>query len=165
MITLRSLNETSNDEFTAMLGGIFEHSSWIAAKAAISKPFTSLEELHAAMVAIVKHATNEEKLLLIQKHPNLGERVAMSKDSNVEQQGAGLKELTVEEYNRFLALNERYMKKFGFPFILAVKGKDKQDIYKAMETRVNHSQLVEFETALSEIYKIAFFRLQEKIIY
>lgn len=164
MITLRSLNETSNDEFTAMLGGIYEHSPWIAAKAAVSKPFTSLEELHAAMVAIVQYATNEEKLLLIQKHPNLGERVAMSKDSNVEQQGAGLKELTEEEYDRFLALNERYMKKFGFPFILAVKGKDKQDIYKAMETRVNHSQRVEFETALLEIYKIAFFRLQEKII-
>lgn len=147
-----------------MLGGIFEHSPWIAAEAAVSKPFTSLEELHAAMVAIVKLATNEEKLLLIQKHPNLGEKVEMSRDSNVEQQGAGLKDLTEEEYNRFLALNERYMKKFGFPFILAVKGKGKQDIYKAMETRVNHSQLVEFETALSEIYKIAFFRLQEKII-
>ena len=91
------------------------------------------------------------------------QRSEMTDDSIKEQRGAGLKDLTALEYENFLSLNKRYMDKFGFPFILAVRGKNKNEIYEAMETRIHHTEKAEFETALSEIYQIALFRLQEKI--
>lgn len=163
MITLKLLEEKSDKEFTECLGDIFEHSSWIPEQAAASRPFASLVSLHQCMVDIVSQTSTEMKLDLIRKHPNLGDKVQMTDDSIKEQLGAGLTDLTAEEYENFLSLNKRYMNKFGFPFILAVRGKDKNDIYNAMETRIHHTKEIEFETALTEIHQIALFRLQEKI--
>jgi 2-oxo-4-hydroxy-4-carboxy-5-ureidoimidazoline decarboxylase len=114
------------------------------------------------MVTIVENSSHEEKLTLIKAHPNLGERVAMTTDSTKEQSGAGLQNLTPEEYEQFIALNQLYMEKFGFPFILAVRGKDKHQIYQSMESRIRNSNDNEFQTALAEIYKIAELRLQER---
>ena len=163
MITLEMLQKKSDKEFTGILGDIFEHSPWIPEQAAASRPFSSLLSLHRCMVDIVNHASKEVQMDLIRKHPNLGDKVEMTADSTKEQQGAGLKDLTVLEYENFLTLNKRYENKFGFPFILAVLGKDKHDIYEAMESRIHHTEVTEFETALAEIYQIALFRLQEKI--
>ncbi|MFJ9384431.1 factor-independent urate hydroxylase [Peribacillus sp. NPDC101481] len=163
MITIKSLNAISEKEFTMFLGDTFEHSPWIAEKAAANRPFSSIINLHQCMVDIVSNSSNEEKLTLIKKHPNLGDKVEMSDDSTKEQHGAGLKDLTAEEYESFISLNRQYMNKFGFPFILAVRGKDKNDIYQSMKTRIHHSETIEFDKALSEIHKIALFRLQDKI--
>ncbi|MFD6441463.1 factor-independent urate hydroxylase [Peribacillus sp. NPDC060186] len=164
MITLKLLNTKSEKEFTEILGDIFENSPWIAGKAAAKRPFSSLTTLHQSMVEVVNNLSKEEKLALIKKHPNLGDRVEMSIDSIKEQQGAGLKDLTADEYKDFLSLNQQYINKFSFPFILAVRGKDKNDIYRTMKTRIHHTEKTEFSTALSEIYQIALFRLQDKII-
>lgn len=163
MLNIDQLNKTNTKEFTDLLGGIFEHSPWIAEKAAKLRPFSSISHLHQQMVEVVKNSTYERQLDLIKAHPNLGDRVKMSKDSTKEQQGAGLKDLTAQEYKNFLSLNQQYMQKFGFPFIIAVKGNDKQTIYQEMKNRMNNDTFHEFQTALSEIYKIAAFRLQEKL--
>ncbi|RTR31837.1 2-oxo-4-hydroxy-4-carboxy-5-ureidoimidazoline decarboxylase [Robertmurraya yapensis] len=163
MLTIEQLNKTTEHEFMELLGGIFEHSPWVAEKAIHVKPFSSLGHLYDEMVSVVEQATEEQKLILIKAHPNLGERIEMSPDSVNEQAGAGLKNLTPEEYDKFSTLNQQYMDKFAFPFILAVKGKNKHQIYEAMEQRVQNQRETEFQTAMKEIYKIALLRLEEKI--
>jgi 2-oxo-4-hydroxy-4-carboxy-5-ureidoimidazoline decarboxylase len=163
MYTIEKINETTFQQFIEITGGIFEHSPWIAEQAEGLKPFHSLYHLHQEMVNIVKNSSLEQKLALIKAHPNLGDRVAMTADSIEEQKGAGLQNLTPLEYNQLITMNQRYMEKFGFPFILAVRGKNKQQIYESIEERINHSKEVEFETALTEIFKIALLRLEEKM--
>jgi len=162
MLTIKNLNEATHEQYMTLLEGIFEHSPWIAGKAEYAKPFSSLEQLHQEMVAVVKSSSLEQKLSLIKAHPNLGDRVAMTKDSVKEQEGAGLQDLTPEEYERFLSMNQRYMEKFNFPFILAVHGKNKHQIYEAMKTRIENTGEKEFESALLEIYKIAKLRLTQR---
>jgi 2-oxo-4-hydroxy-4-carboxy-5-ureidoimidazoline decarboxylase len=163
MYTIEKMNETTFHQFMEITGSIFEHSPWIAEQAEGLKPFHSLYHLHQEMVNIVKNSSLEQKLALIKAHPNLGDRVAMTADSIEEQKGAGLQNLTPLEYNQLITMNQRYMEKFSFPFILAVRGKNKQQIYESIEERINHSKEVEFETALTEIFKIALLRLEEKM--
>ncbi|KAB8138213.1 2-oxo-4-hydroxy-4-carboxy-5-ureidoimidazoline decarboxylase [Gracilibacillus oryzae] len=159
---VNDLNKMDETEFVDQLGSIFEQSPWIAQKALRYRPYTSLEDLYQRMCEIVHNATEAEKLELIRSHPNLGERVKMSQESVNEQTSAGLKNLTKEEYDNFHLLNQRYIDKFQFPFIFAVKGKKKTDIMQAMLLRVEEEETKEFQTALSEIFKIAKFRLDEK---
>lgn len=163
MYTINQINETTHEELVALLHGIFEHSPWVAENAVNKKPFTSLQHLHQTMVDAVMNASYTDKITLIKAHPNLGERISMTNHSIKEQTGAGLQNLTPEEYEQFTSINHQYMKKFGFPFILAVRGKNKYEIYEAMKTRIHSTEEVELETALSEIYKIALLRLEEII--
>jgi 2-oxo-4-hydroxy-4-carboxy-5-ureidoimidazoline decarboxylase len=164
LLTIGQLNEMNQQRFIEIMGGIFEHSPWIPEKAWPSKPFSSFNHLYKEMVHVVETASTAQKLALVQAHPNLGNRVQMSSDSVNEQKGAGLNDLTSEEYSKFISMNERYMDTFGFPFILAVRGKNKHEIYTAMEERIHNEREKEFETALKEIYKIALLRLEEKLI-
>ncbi|MDQ0245489.1 OHCU decarboxylase [Bacillus fengqiuensis] len=163
MVAINDLNKMSLSEFTRLLGGIFEHSPWVAEAAGKFRPFPSLPALHERMVQIVEEASLEDQLTLIRLHPNLGTRLEVSPSSREEQKNVGLNQLSPEEYENFSILNEQYMRKFDFPFIMAVKGRTKDELYSAMKLRVNNEQSVEFETALSEIYKIALFRLNERI--
>lgn len=163
LILISELNGMKHSKFIEMLKDIFEHSPWVAEKVWTYRPFASLTDLHEKMVFIVKDATYEEKLALIQAHPNLGARLEMSNASVQEQAGIGLNQLTSEEFNQFSSLNKQYMEKFGFPFIMAVKGQTKTVIYESMQRRSNHHEAEEFETALKEIEKIAYFRLEELI--
>lgn len=164
MTLIKKLNESSHLDFRNTLKDIYEHSPWIPEKAWQYRPFCSLQDLQEKMVQVVKDSTYEQKLALIQEHPNLGTRLEMSSASVKEQKGAGLNQLSEEEYELFSDLNNQYMKKFGFPFIMAVKGRTKDEIYIALKNRVANEEFIEFETALLEIYKIAFFRLEELMI-
>jgi OHCU decarboxylase len=163
LITLSELNQMTPQEFTVALGYIYEESPWVAIAADHYRPFSSLSELNDVMKKIVENAEHEKKKLLLNSHPRLGERKPMSNDSVKEQKNAGLSSLNDEEYKLFLRLNQAYDQKFGFPFILAVKGKTKEEIQQAIESRLQSDHEQEFETALQEVFKIAFFRLQEKI--
>jgi 2-oxo-4-hydroxy-4-carboxy-5-ureidoimidazoline decarboxylase len=163
MYKISQINDTNLEEFMNITNGIFEHSPWIAQLAFSEKPYSSLHHLHQSMVEVVKLASTEQQLTLIKAHPNLGERIAMTNHSTQEQKGAGLQNLTHDEYEQFIKSNQEYMEKFGFPFILAVRGKNKHEIYEAMKTRISSSKEIEFETALTEIYKIALLRLEEII--
>ncbi len=160
-MTLDEINQLSREAFVEAVGWVFEHSPWIAAQAWESRPWQSLEALHGAMLQQVEAASLEAKLALIRAHPDLGSRVKMAQASVQEQKGAGLDSLNPEEFNRIRQLNQQYTQKFGFPFILAVRGKSRTDVFAAMETRLLGSPEEELQTALAEIYKIAFFRLAD----
>ena len=160
MSTLKQINHYTTDQFTQVFGEIFEHSPWIAQKAAIERPFSSLEEVYETMKEIVKLSPKEQQLALILEHPELGTRLQMSNASVKEQVGAGLNTLTPDEFKRISALNARYTEKFHFPFIIAVAGKDKYTIMSEMERRLSLTVEEEFQTALQEIYKIARIRFQ-----
>ncbi|WP_171056064.1 2-oxo-4-hydroxy-4-carboxy-5-ureidoimidazoline decarboxylase [Paenibacillus sinopodophylli] len=164
MISLEQLNESSRELFVERLGAIFEHSPWVAASAYGAKPFASIDELQTAMMHIVRESSRETIIDLFRAHPDLGTRLAVAENSAKEQQAAGLNELSPSEYEHIYGLNQTYIKTFGYPFILAVKGKNKEQIIEAMEGRIWHSSSEEREQALLEIGKIAGFRLRDLII-
>jgi 2-oxo-4-hydroxy-4-carboxy-5-ureidoimidazoline decarboxylase len=161
--SLEAVNALSPAAFAETFGGVFEHSPWVAERAAAARPFASLKALHGAMVAAVDAATEEEKLVLLNAHPDLAGRAALAGDltaaSTGEQASAGLDSLTAEEMARFTALNETYRSRFGFPFIMAVRGADKARILAGFEGRVDNTRAAEMTRALAEVAKIAWMRL------
>lgn len=162
-MNLADLNSLEIPAFIDALGAIFEHSPWVAAAVTDQRPFSSLPDLHAAMCAAMRVALKDQQLELINAHPELAARISMTADSVAEQRGAGLDSLTPDEHAALLELNRVYRARFDFPFILAVKGKDKNDIRAALEARVSNDLETEFQTALEEIEKIARFRLEALI--
>lgn len=161
---LETLNSLDQPAFTEVLGWVFEHSPWVAERTWVKRPFQSVADLHQAMVETVKESTMEEKLALLRAHPDLAARVQMADASVKEQASAGLNQLTKEEHEEFLSLNNAYTSKFQFPFIMAVKGQTKETIRGNMKERVNNDPAEELQEALTQIYKIAFFRLEDFII-
>ncbi|MGG4144126.1 2-oxo-4-hydroxy-4-carboxy-5-ureidoimidazoline decarboxylase [Paenibacillus algorifonticola] len=157
------LNTMSREAFTEALGAIFEHSPWVAELAWENKPFRSVEQLHESMVNAAYTAGEERVLLLIRKHPDLATRISIGEYSTKEQQGAGLSRLTPEEFDQFAALNRQYTEKFGFPFILAVRGKSKADIKEAMAARIGNSLQEELVESKWQIARITFLRLNDLI--
>ena len=163
-MTLDELNKLPEEDFTAALAGIFEHSPWIAQAAAGARPFADVASLHQAMVAALAQAPEERKLELLQLHPELAGKLArtggLTEASTEEQASAGLDRLEPEEIAQFDIANARYREKFGFPFIIAVKAqRDRRAILEALAIRVGHSRDEEIETALGEVALIARFRL------
>jgi 2-oxo-4-hydroxy-4-carboxy-5-ureidoimidazoline decarboxylase len=164
VLPLATLNAQSESDFVGTLGGIFEHAPWVAEGVCPARPFASLEDLHDAMCTVVADAGEARQLELIRAHPDLAGKAALAGEltgaSSAEQSGAGLDRLSEDEYRHFHALNDSYKARFGFPFILAVKGHTKTSILSAFEERLPNSPEAERETALREIYKIARFRLE-----
>ena len=117
------------------------------------------------MAHVLRAATHEQKLALINAHPDLSGRLAQAKmltrESTQEQASAGLDQLTPDELARFTALNDAYKARFGFVFIMAVRGRTKQEILEAFERRLNHSPEAEFAAALTQIERIALLRLEQ----
>ncbi|PWL19187.1 polysaccharide deacetylase [Falsochrobactrum shanghaiense] len=155
-------------EFVARYGGIFEHSPWIAERAhdgGLSAGQDTASGLHAAMVHVFRSAKNDEKLGVLLAHPDLAGKLAQAKrltaESTAEQASAGLDALTDEERQKFTALNEAYMQKFKFPFIIAVKGRSKQEILDAFERRLSNERDAEFATACAQVERIALLRLKD----
>ncbi|MEM6431540.1 MAG: 2-oxo-4-hydroxy-4-carboxy-5-ureidoimidazoline decarboxylase [Deinococcota bacterium] len=163
-MTLDDLNTLDQQAFTSTLADIFEHSPWVAENTCPARPFSSVDALHHAMTRAMYNASEQQQLDLICAHPDLAGKAAragnVTDSSKQEQAGAGLDQLTEDEFARFHDLNTRYQSQFGFPFILAVKGHTKTSILAAFETRLNNSQADEHKTALAEIAKIARFRLE-----
>lgn len=161
--TLAMLNGADRTAFVAALGGIFEHSPWIAEAAADARPFTNMEELHRAMVNAVLGAAPERQLALIQAHPELAGKEAaagtLTPNSKNEQAGAGLDQCTAQELATLRERNRAYRDKFGFPFVIAVKGRNKNEILQAIAERMNNERNQEFIRCLEEIAKIGRLRL------
>jgi 2-oxo-4-hydroxy-4-carboxy-5-ureidoimidazoline decarboxylase len=163
-MTLAELNGMDKRAFIGVLGGIFEHSPWVAERAYPDRPFASVDALHAAMVAAVGRAPEHEKLALLRAHPELAGKAAvrgeLTFDSTNEQSGAGLSQCSPEEFALLMDLNRRYNVKFGFPFILAVKGHDRAGIIGEFARRVEQDRTVEFAEGLAQIARITRFRLE-----
>ena len=147
--------------FVAVVGPVFEHSPWVAERAWAHRPFADLASMHDVMTRQVLEASRDEQLALLRAHPDLGARARMSAASEGEQAGAGLDRLTAAQYERLRAANARYRDRFGFPFLFAVKGSTASDIVAALEARVDGTWDAEFETALRQVFRIAWFRLQD----
>lgn len=153
-------------DFIDRFGGVFEHSPFIAERAfdagAIVSPLTAAG-VHGALCAAFRKASREEQLGVLRAHPDLAGKLAISggltEDSRKEQAGAGLDRLSPQEHARFTEINTGYTEKFGFPFIIAVKGLDKSDILAAFETRIDNTVDEEFETAKAQVERIALLRL------
>jgi 2-oxo-4-hydroxy-4-carboxy-5-ureidoimidazoline decarboxylase len=162
-LTLDELSTLSRSNFTARLAGIFEHSPWIPERAWAARPFSSIDDLHRAMMDVVHSATEAERLALISAHPELAgkeaQRGTLTDASAQEQQGAGLDQCSADELQRLRAMNAAYRERFGFPFIVAVKGLSRYDIMDAMHQRLGNTPAAECDTCLREIGKIARIRL------
>jgi 2-oxo-4-hydroxy-4-carboxy-5-ureidoimidazoline decarboxylase len=165
--TLDGINAFDRTVFTAAFGGVFEHSPWVAERAWAQRPFDDVEGLHRSMVQAMEAATPAEQLALIRAHPQLAGKAAirgeLSAASTREQQGAGLDQCSPQEYERLHALNAAYEDKFGFPFILAVRGHTRATILAEMERRLSHGVQEEHREALHQIARIARFRLDDLV--
>lgn len=159
-------SEMSREEFVASFGGIFEHSPWIAEETYdLGKVADDLAGLHGVLCQTMRAAGHDHKLALIRAHPDLAGRLAieggLTEASKGEQASAGLDQCSPEEFERLSQLNADYLDRFGFPFIRAVKGSTKEIVLAAMEARIDNDVDAEFQTALTQIERIALFRLED----
>jgi 2-oxo-4-hydroxy-4-carboxy-5-ureidoimidazoline decarboxylase len=164
-LNIVDLNSLHRESFVAKLGHVFEHSPWVADRVWTERPFDSLEQLHERMVDVVARATRDEQVALIRAHPELLGRLPqatpLSAQSVQEQGAAGLREANEAELAQLAALNAAYRAKFGFPFILAVRGKGRAEILASLAERVANTPEREFSQCLAQIARIARFRLEE----
>ena len=156
-----NLNNLNQGKFISLFGVIFEKTQWIAEKLFDLKPFNNKEDLINKMIKIYEASSKDEILNILRSHPKLAVEKKLTEHSNQEQSRANLKNCTQEEFNEFTKLNYEYEKKFGFPFIMAVKGKDKIDILNNFRQRINNNIEFEFEESKKQVKKIALFRLNE----
>ena len=156
-----NLNNLNQGKFISLFGVIFEKTEWIAEKLFDLKPFNNKEDLINKMIKIYEASSKDEILNILRSHPKLAVEKKLTEHSNQEQSRANLKNCTQEEFNEFTKLNSEYEKKFGFPFIMAVKGKDKIDILNNFRQRINNNIEFEFEESKKQVKKIALFRLNE----
>ena len=160
---INKINKLTQSEFIKVFANIFENARWIAEELYKQKPFGDFDELSSKMMNIFEMSSKEEKLKILNDHPDLGNKTKISsltQDSLKEQKTVGLDQCTSEEFNEFKKLNDAY-KKFGFPFILAIKGKSKIEILNNFRKRINSESQIEFEEAINQVKKIASLRLKE----
>lgn len=156
--------------FAQVLGGVYEHSPWIAERAFGLRPadgFPSRAHLHAALVATVHSASEAEKLALLEAHPELAGKEAASGSltaaSHAEQTGAGLTAMTAADVARLRELNARYRDEFGFPFIIAVRNHTQAAIFGSLEARLSNTRSMEVNNALAQVGEIARLRLLDLV--
>jgi OHCU decarboxylase len=163
MNSVDKVNKLSKSDFISIFGNVFEKTEWIAEKAYNSKPYKNFEELFLKMLKIFENSEKESHLEILNAHPDLAIEKKLTKDSRNEQENASLNECFEEEFKEFKKLNEEYKKKFRFPFIIAVKGKNKEEILNSFRQRITNNINLEFEEAKEQVKKIANLRLNEII--
>jgi 2-oxo-4-hydroxy-4-carboxy-5-ureidoimidazoline decarboxylase len=165
---LWAINQMTAEEFGTFFAAVFEQTPWVAAKASLELPFPSKQALLGAMAKAVTGAPEEDQLTLLRAHPILGGEAAkrgeVTASSREEQVSAGLDRMEGDEEAAFAAMNVAYQRRFGFPFIIAVKGqRDRAAILAALTHRFESTPAAEREVALAEVVKIAAFRLDALI--
>ena len=160
--------ELDREHFMRIFGGVYEHSPWIAEQVydvGLKECNNSAEGLHNAMKHIVEVADKDKKLILLCSHPDLAGKIAISGNlttaSKLEQSSASLSNCSPEEFELFKNLNREYIKKFSFPFILAVRGYQRTEILEIFKKRINNSIKIEFKEALTQVHRIALLRLKQ----
>ena len=163
MNSIDKVNKLSKSDFISIFGNVFEKTEWIAQKSYDLKPYKNFEELFSKMMEVFENSNKENHIKILNAHPDLAVEKKLTKDSKNEQKNASLNQCTDEEIVEFKKLNEKYKKKFGFPFIIAVKGKNKEEILNSFRQRITNNINLEFEEAKKQVKKIANFRLSEII--
>ncbi len=170
-LTLEQLNAATPEQASRWLDGIYEHSPWVAERAMKARPFASLAQLKYAMACVVTEAGREAQLALIRAHPELAGKAAvdntLTAESSSEQGSAGLTHCSPEQFSRLQQLNAEYSAKFGFPFILAVRGPRgaglaRHEIIDTFARRLNNHPDYELQECLRNIHRIAELRLNDK---
>ncbi len=155
------------DAFVERFGGVYEHSPWVAGQCFAAARNATMDERAQLFEQCVNSADYDTKMRLIHAHPDLAGRAAvrgeLTADSTSEQSSAGIDRCTEDEYAQFIAFNEAYKKKFGFPFIMAVRNSNRHKILAAFARRIENDADTEFETAIREIHKIARLRLEAMV--
>ena len=163
---INNINKLSEVQFIKHFSNIFENSQFIAEDLYKKKEdgFNNFDDLIRKMMDIFENTTKEQKLKILNAHPNLADKAkiaSLTSDSKKEQNSAGLDQCTEDEFNEFKKLNDLYKKKFNFPFIYAVKGKNKNEILDNFKKRISNSLDEEFSNCLNEVKLIAKLRLKE----
>ena len=164
MIMINKINNLPQSKFIEIFANIFEKTKWIAERLYNQKPFNSFEDLCSKILEIFKTTSKENQLKIIRAHPDLANKTKISlltSDSLTEQNRAKLDQCSEKEFNEFKNLNNAYKKKFDFPFILAVRNKNKAEILNEFKKRIINSVENEFNEAITQICKIANLRLNE----
>ena len=155
------VNKLSKSDFISIFGNVFEKTEWIAEKTYGLKPFSDFQEIYSGMIDTFENSKKDDILKILNSHPELAIEKIMTQDSKKEQSNAQLNNCTKEELAEFVKLNNDYKKKFNFPFIFAVKGKNKKEILNNFRKRINNNYQTEFNEAKLQVQKIASFRLNE----
>ena len=161
-VMMADLNKMSQADFEKALGKVFERAPWVIKATGEKRPYKGFVDMYMTMVAVVQAADKETKLALIQSHPDLackGIRSEVTAHSQSEQAGAGLDQCSQEEADKLAKLTAEYKQKNDFPFMLAVKGFNKAEIFEQIEGRIDNGTDEEFETALQQVYKVVLLRL------
>lgn len=166
-ISLDAVNRMDEATFVAAFGDVAEHAPWVAAEAARCRPYATREAMIDAFAAAVADADPEQQKTLLLAHPDLAGKAAvaggLSEDSRKEQAGAGLDRLTPEEFARFTEMNQAYRKRHGIPFIYALRGASKDDIFAAFADRLDNRPDAEFSRAIGEVERIIQFRIEDRV--
>jgi 2-oxo-4-hydroxy-4-carboxy-5-ureidoimidazoline decarboxylase len=165
--TIPELNASSKADFVAALANIFEHSPWIAERAAAARPFAGVKQLFEAMKAAVDRAPSELRLALIKSHPDLANKTqraaGLTAESSAEQNSVGLDRLSDAEYAAFERVNNAYRTKFGFPYIVCVRRHTKDSILRDFERRLPNDATAETQKSVEEICRIAALRVDQLV--
>ena len=161
-------SELGRVDFVAAFGQVFEHSPWIAGRvwdSGLDRRHDSQQGLYQAFRDVILEASRDEQMSLLLAHPELAAAEAEAEDltphSRNEQRGAGLDRCRPDEFVEFQQLNEAYRMKFGFPFIVAVKGLDRRQILDRFRSRLQNTPATEFREALEQVIRIGYFRLEQ----
>ena len=157
----KDLNTINENQFTSLFGSVFEKSEWIATETFKKKPFKNSQDLINKMIKVYDSCSDDQIIIILNLHPKLAIEKKLTSFSTKEQTGAELDKCSEEELAEFDRLNFDYEKKFKFPFIVAVKGKNKNEILRSFRSRINNDYEKEFQAAKKEVIKIALLRLNE----
>ena len=161
--SIDKINQLTKNDFIDIFGNVFEKTYWIADKTFNLKPYKNFNELLSTFFKVYENISKEDLLKIFNAHPELAVEKKLTEDSRKEQKGANLNRCDNEEFSEFKNLNYDYKKKFGFPFIIAVKGKNKDEMLINFRKRIKNKINLEFEEAKKQVKKIASFRLKEII--
>ena len=161
MGTIDNINDLNKSDFLSIFGNVFEKTESVAQEAFETKPFKDFDDIIIKMLTIYENYKKDKILEILNAHPELAVAKRMTSESISEQASAKLNECSNDEYEEFKKLNIEYKRKFNFPFIIAVKGKDKYEILKNFRQRILNDVESEFLEAKKQVKKIATFRLNE----
>jgi 2-oxo-4-hydroxy-4-carboxy-5-ureidoimidazoline decarboxylase len=162
-MSIAAVNAMDRSDFIERFGAVYEHSPWVAEETSEARPFENRGELERAMRDVVLAASPEKQLALLRAHPRLGTRAELTAYSQAEQSGAGIGAARDTDRETLARLNREYEDKFGFPFILAVRGASVPVILESCRTRIGHDAATEFDEALRQVLRIAHFRLADLV--
>tara|TARA_Y100000590_G_scaffold384356_1_gene455658 strand:- start:315 stop:809 length:495 start_codon:yes stop_codon:yes gene_type:complete len=163
MNSIDKLNRLNKSEFISIFGNVFEKTQWIAEKAFNLIPYNNFDEFTLKMIEIYSKTESKNHLIILNSHPELVVEKKLTLESKQEQSGANLNQCSDKEFNEFKKLNINYKNKFGFPFIIAVKGKNRMEILESFRKRINNTIETEFEEAKEQVKKIALLRIKDII--